>query len=84
MAAPGARRRSGSGRPAQVVWRRATAVGALLQRGANAGRSAPASAGARKWRTSGTVSIRQADAASAIGSIEPVALIAQAPTSRTA
>ena len=43
---------------------------------------APASAGARKWRTSGTVSIRQAEAASAIGSIDPVALIAQAPTSK--
>jgi hypothetical protein len=59
----------------------ARGVGALLQerrRGAVLRRPC---AGARKWRTKGAVSIRHADAASAIGSIDPVALMAQAPAS---
>ena len=36
---------------------------------------------ATEWRTSGAVSIRQADAARAIGTIDPVSLIAHAPRS---
>lgn len=43
-------------------------------------RSRRAAAPARTARTMGAVSIRQAEAASAIGSIEPVSWVAHAPT----
>jgi len=57
-------------------------VGALLQERRHADDQRRSAAGLRKWRTSGAVSIRHADAASAIGTIEPVSLIAQAPSSK--
>ena len=60
----------------------ARGVGALLQEAREADAQRRSAAGVRKWRTSGAVSIRQADAASAIGTIEPVSLIAHAPISK--
>ena len=60
----------------------AAGVGALLQERREEVAQRRSVTGARKWRTSGAVSIRQADAASAIGTIDPVSLIAHAPTSK--
>ena len=59
----------------------AQGVGALLQERRDENDQRRSAAGVRKWRTSGAVSIRQADAARAIGTIDPVSLIAHAPRS---
>ena len=65
-----------------VVWAASQASARSYTSGATEGDQRRSAAGVRKWRTSGTVSIRQAEAASAIGTIEPVSLIAHAPTSK--